>query len=510
MAMRITNNMITDNAKRNINNNKVMVDKYNTQMTTQKKISRASEDPVVAIRSLRLQTSLSHIDQYLTNSSDVEAWLDIAGTALSNMGSILTDIHTLCVNGSTGTLTDEDRNTILSQLQALAEQVYTEGNADYAGRTVFTGYKTNSMLTFGEDDEDVTYEIDQSFSASEISEQRYYYGTTEIPTSISDLEDMGDCETVVGENTYYRLRMAYSATDNDDLAFSVSYTVTGDDGNETTTDLDVTVYATEDDWYQATLDDETGVGKTLEDGEVIYIQSTGELIFSSDVEAMLKKSDATIDVTYTKTGFNAEDARPEYYYDCRMTQPDANTVTYTKREQKIDFTLSTGITLSANIEASEIFDTSIARDVEELINVVSAAIDANSKLETLQSMTELEEYSSDDAQAMLQTYIDAAQKEADYANDNMQKTYEQYITNFNNYFTKVNSAITEVGCVEQRLNVIKTRVEDQQTTVKELKSTNDDRDITDIIIDYYAAYDAYTASLQAAAKLNSQTLLNFL
>ena len=66
--MRITNNMIMGNTKTNINSTKVLVDKYNTQMTTQKKISKASEDPVIAIRSLRLPTSLSHLDQYKDNN----------------------------------------------------------------------------------------------------------------------------------------------------------------------------------------------------------------------------------------------------------------------------------------------------------------------------------------------------------------------------------------------------------------------------------------------------------
>ena len=43
--MRITNTMITNNTKANINSNKLLVDKYNTQMTTQKKIAKASENP---------------------------------------------------------------------------------------------------------------------------------------------------------------------------------------------------------------------------------------------------------------------------------------------------------------------------------------------------------------------------------------------------------------------------------------------------------------------------------
>ena len=46
--MRVTNNMITSNTKSNINANKVLVDKYNTQMTTQKKINNRR-----MIRSLR-------------------------------------------------------------------------------------------------------------------------------------------------------------------------------------------------------------------------------------------------------------------------------------------------------------------------------------------------------------------------------------------------------------------------------------------------------------------------
>ena len=111
---------------------------------------------------------------------------------------------------------------------------------------------------------------------------------------------------------------------------------------------------------------------------------------------------------------------------------------------------------------------------------------------------------------MLQTYLDAAEKEADYADDNLKKTYKQYLTNFSGYMEKVNIAHTNVGSLKQRLDLTKTRVENQQATVSELKSNNDNRDISDIIIDYYAAYNAYTSSLTAASKIGSQTLLNYL
>lgn len=46
--MRITNNMMMRNTKLNINNNKENVNTLNNQMSSQKKIDKPSEDPVVA------------------------------------------------------------------------------------------------------------------------------------------------------------------------------------------------------------------------------------------------------------------------------------------------------------------------------------------------------------------------------------------------------------------------------------------------------------------------------
>ena len=52
--------------------------------------------------------------------------------------------------------------------------------------------------------------------------------------------------------------------------------------------------------------------------------------------------------------------------------------------------------------------------------------------------------------------------------------------------------------------------DEQDVTIEELKSSNEDRDISDIMIDFYAAYNAYQASLTAASKVGSQSLLDYL
>lgn len=511
--MRITNNMITGNTKSNINGNKILVDMYNTQMTTQKKIAKASENPVIAIRSLRLSTSLAHIGQYTTNINDAESWLDVTFTSLNNMKNILKDIRTQCVNGSTDTLTQDDRRTILKQLTAMADQVYSEGNTDYAGRTVFTGYRTSSKLMFEKADPDTSYEITQAFSYKDLEEHRYYSGDVQVPPTVAS----GDpkCDVQIEQNDYFRYRLAYGLIDD---ASQIQGKL--EDGTEITINFEddnVATYETYEDWEKA-------IGsQTVEDNSIVLIKESGEVVFGSKLTNTLANGKAELNITYNKTGFAKGEVKPEFYYDCRDLSKCYNeagelddelvakyAIDFTKENQDISYTIAANTTLTVNTQASDVFDTSIQRDVQEMINIVTDSINAHERITQLEAMMSESQYADEEHQAILQSYLDAAKKEADYADNNLQKTYSQYITNFDNYLSRVNLAITNVGSTQTRLSLTKNRVENQQITIEELKSNNEDRDISDIIIDYYAAYNAYQASLTSASKVGEQTLLNYI
>ena len=505
--MRITNNMILSNTKSNINSNKLLVDKYNTQMTTQKKISKASEDPVIAIRSLRLSTTMSQINQFADNNiPDAIAWMNVTENALTNMKDILTDIRTHCVNGSTDTLTSDDRQTILDALKSLSEQVYSEGNAEYAGKSVFTGYRTSDTLTFQKDEPDTTYEISQKFNYSDLEEKRYYTGDVLVPEAITD--NTTECNTSISENSFERIRLAYSGDVTVDN-FSITYT--DRDGNTQNVPANFTVYETEKAWEEA-KQAAGEAGRVVADDEVIFIQETGEFIFGKEVANTISDNKADIQVEYTKKGFANGEAKPYYYYDCKdITDDDASKhVSYKKEDQDIKYTVASNTTVTINTQAEMIFDTEILRDVEELINITQRAQDANTKVTKIKTMMSEAQYQDEESQAILQGYLDAAQKEADYADDNLQKTFEHYITRFDGYMESVNIAIIDVGSKQNSLSLTQVRVENQQMTIEELKSNNEDRDISDIIIDYYASYNAYTSSLTAAGKLNESNLLQYI
>ena len=507
--MRVTNNMIMKSSTNNVNATKVNVNDKNNQMTTNKKISRPSEDPVIAIRALRLGTTLNKLDQYVDkNIPDAASWLEVTETAILNMKGLITDMRTQCVNGSTGTLTADDRNTILSQLQALQKQMYSEGNADYAGRTVFTGFRTNSTLTFTADEADTSYNIKEKFNAvSDINEKRYYTGSVDTPTTPDEVlnKDISDIE----ETVYNSIRLPY---DNIDTVNSIKITYQG--GTEQTFDnTKVKIYEDEKEWADAS----TPAKKQVADDEIVIIKNTGELVLGNQVAKDLRQNKAEIEIDYDKTGFNNGELRPEFYYDCTDKTNPSSPVEYKRFDDNgellrydIEYNIATNQNLGVNIEAVDVFDSNLIQDVGDMINAVSAAMNAHDKVDKIKSMMKENQYATDQYQEKLNEWLEAAQKEADYADDNVQKLFSSNIGKADNYLSDISLAVTKVGCKSDQLSITEDRVGNQQSTVSKLQSDNEDVDLSQIILEYTSAYTAYQASLTAASKLGQVSLLNYI
>ncbi len=152
MAMRITTKMMQNTSLNNLNTNKTLQEKLTTQLSTMKKITRPSDDPVIAIRSLKLNSTLNKIDQYYEkNSNDAQSWLELTESAIATTNEILEDMSGYITQCAQGSLTADDRTAILQNLTNYQSEIYSTGNATSAGRSIFTGYRTDTSLTFQED-----------------------------------------------------------------------------------------------------------------------------------------------------------------------------------------------------------------------------------------------------------------------------------------------------------------------------------------------------------------------
>lgn len=231
MAIRITNKMMTNNSLSNLNTSKLLYDKLSTQAATLKKIQRASEDPVVAIRALRLKNSLSTLDQYYTkNIPDAKSWLENTQTVLKNIEGCASSIEALATKLASNQYSLSEKKDLLAEYQSLREQIYAEGNADISGRSLLTGYKTNSDLAFKNANTTASYRITQSLSGSEVESFTYVSGKVDVNSSdiLNTTDTEYDKNTVVN-NSLYRLRLAYGdlSENSNAMAKDLTYSASG-------------------------------------------------------------------------------------------------------------------------------------------------------------------------------------------------------------------------------------------------------------------------------------------
>ena len=228
--MRITNRIMQNNSLFNINNNKLNEDSLSTQLATGKTLTRPSDDPVVAIRALRLRTNVSTVNQfYKKNAPDADLWLTTTEDALGTLNAVLTDMVRQANSGANEYKGVEDLSIIMTQLSELAEEVYATGDTDYAGRYIFTGYRTDTPLTFQNDMEakngGPTYNITEQLTRDDI-DQRTYVETQNLfnmnGSTYNNAINASDpnLNRAVNENDItstpiYRIRLAYDELDYD-------------------------------------------------------------------------------------------------------------------------------------------------------------------------------------------------------------------------------------------------------------------------------------------------------
>ena len=217
MAMRITTKMMQNTSLNNLNTNKALQEKLTTQLSTMKKITRPSDDPVIAIRSLKLNSTLNKIDQYYEkNSEDAESWLQLTESAISTTTDILTSMRKYVVQAAQGSLTADDRKAIVENLSNFEKEIYSTGNADSAGRSIFTGYRTDLPLTFKEDKEERYSIIEQRTNAC--LDTTIFVRTGEL-ASINEgnfnADDKKTTEYQVESYNIPRIRLAYADVDFD-------------------------------------------------------------------------------------------------------------------------------------------------------------------------------------------------------------------------------------------------------------------------------------------------------
>ena len=528
----MTNKIMQNNSLYNINQNKILQDKLSTQMQTQQKLTRPSDDPVVAIRALRLRTSVSELTQYYEkNAPDAENWIKVTQGGLETTGSILTDLMHEANKGANKEKDVDELEIILTQMKSYAEGFYDTGNLDYGGRYVFTGYRTDTPLSFTATDVANTDKPIPSYNITEQTtiESFDLFNYTNIDnldgitpsnykTHTADLSGASLTEQDIKNGDIHRLRLAYDNLDGKP-APSIEYNIVKDsDGKVTSSQKMTTTVATSADAaYKQLL-----AANEAKSELALFVPETGEILLSDKSYEKLNAASGPKDeirINYDKSEWQNGDLRPEHYFACTTTDKAGNKIEYNQEylehsltsrpRQTISYDVGYNQRIDINTTADEVFTHTLARDMDDLTNVINSLKNIKSIKDTLSSAIKgMEEYDPDYADTKRQ--LDAAEKAYSYIRQSAHDMFGHAISNMQSYIDATNVAVTDSGTRESRLSLIKNRLMDQKSSFEDLQVENEGADITEVAVELTSAQLTYDASLMSTSKIMQTTLMNYI
>lgn len=532
--MRMTNKIMRSNSLYNINQNKILEDKLTNQMTNQSKIARPSDDPVVAIRALRLRSNVTTISQYYDkNAKDADSWLPVTADALKTVDDVLKNLYEKSGEGANKDLTADDLEIIMTQMKSLTGEFYASGNVDYAGRYVFSGFRTDTPITFTAADiaemkkHPMSYEIKENMGYADISTIDYVNSDV-LSTTIGagnggvDPTTNTSYEQGITNTTLYRLRLSYDGLDSG--SFPV---LTDGSGNPITPGIikgDPTATPPTADTAAPAMkeyaDAETAYAE-LADGThtgIAYIPSTGELVFSKKYYEDNYKEGDNFQITYNKSTWEEGDINPAHYFECIETKDVGDgTMTNTKKtaynvntkDQDIYYDVGFNQQIQVNTLATEVFTHDVRRDMDDFEHCLTQLRGIETQISDIEKkMAEFPE-DSDDYRNWSKK-LEGAEKAQSYIRENIHSKFENQITKYQEYMDDNNIAITNNATRGSRLDLISTRLMNQKATFKDLQTDNEGIDVTQVAVELSSSELTYQAALMATGKIMQTNLMNYI
>ncbi|HED3066217.1 TPA: flagellar hook-associated protein FlgL [Kluyvera ascorbata] len=143
--MRVSTLMMYQQNMRGITDSQSAWLKYGEQMSTGKRVNRASDDPVAASQAVVLSQAQAQNSQFATARTFATQRVSIEESTLSQVTTAIQSAQEKIVNAGNGTLSDDDRASLATELQGIRDQILNLANStDGNGRYIFAGYKTDT------------------------------------------------------------------------------------------------------------------------------------------------------------------------------------------------------------------------------------------------------------------------------------------------------------------------------------------------------------------------------
>jgi flagellar hook-associated protein 3 FlgL len=120
------------------------MDRVQRQLSTNRRIDRASDDPTGAALAMQYRQSIAFEAQMRRNISYGTAFLNTTEAALGSATEVLQRIRELTVQAANDTLGPTDRQAIASEVNQLIEQLAQVANTTFGSVHIFSGHQTDT------------------------------------------------------------------------------------------------------------------------------------------------------------------------------------------------------------------------------------------------------------------------------------------------------------------------------------------------------------------------------
>lgn len=163
--MRVTQGMLSGNMLQNLMKSQDKMGTYLEQLYTGKKISRPSDDPVIAMKGMNYRTQVAEVEQYQRNVGEVHNWMDHSDASLDKTTQTLQRMRELTIKANNSTNDREELASIQKEVEQLEEHLIDLANTNVNGKYIFNGSNTEEKpVQYSEDGE----RIEASTSKSDV------------------------------------------------------------------------------------------------------------------------------------------------------------------------------------------------------------------------------------------------------------------------------------------------------------------------------------------------------
>lgn len=268
--MRITNNTMFNSVLNNIQWNTEQLDKINWQASSSQRIRYASDDPTGTVKVMNLSTQQNKIEQYLSNITDSNQWLNTQDGLLSDVNDLLQRVHTLTLQAANESYTQSDRTLIAQEINQILEDLVQASNTTQGGSFLYGG----------------TQNLDEPFNQQPFQVTRGQSGT--MTGVITKVEYKGDFQPIIRE-IEEGIKMQINQPGNE-VFMATSYTVEMPDAG----------YTNASDALQLTGIPEKGYFAI--DGHNFFYNTSGKYMSDSLIDIAQKINTSNIGVNATVEG----------------------------------------------------------------------------------------------------------------------------------------------------------------------------------------------------------------